>query len=276
MSNPQIKTANARWCRENVNARCGPADSGAHCRSRVQILNVTQDRTLPFAVPSPPASLPSCCAKRTYDEMTKLWRNNTWQISHNRTRSRIMADQIPPNGDKNKEDTPPPGASDRRRNGHRGRSSRSLRMPVSHFSATNTVTRSPTCPGTHRPRIGHAFRSNHANSVSALRSLVGQSAVCRIPASLLKAMPQELEILAEEAPSICLSNRIAAAEDGLRIDLGDESWTSILVTRDEYSVVQEKDPHFYRGETSTTATTPVFCVEQNPQQCVEHNSPAGE
>jgi len=79
----------------------------------------------------------------------------------------------------------------------------------------------------------------------------------RIKARHLKEIMQELELQAEGAELVDLDNRVGAAEGGVRIDLGDESWRTILVTRSGYAVVQEREPHFYRAKHQRPLPEPV-------------------
>ncbi len=76
-------------------------------------------------------------------------------------------------------------------------------------------------------------------------------------AAFLKHMVHELELRCEEATPVELQNRMAKTDDGIHIDLGDDLWRSILVTRDGYRVVQDQTPRFYRAKHQRPLPKPV-------------------
>jgi hypothetical protein len=101
-----------------------------------------------------------------------------------------------------------------------------------------------------------------------LKGVVLQKCNVRMSASLLKQIIQELELLAEEGQPVYLCNRVAAAADGIHIDMGDETWRSLHLTRDGFRPVQEKGPRFYRAKHEQPLPEPV--AGGKPWQILRH------
>ena len=76
-------------------------------------------------------------------------------------------------------------------------------------------------------------------------------------ASGLRQFVEDLELEAGAAKSTSLANRVAMAGGDIFVDLGDDCWTMIRVTRDGYRLVRQRKPRFYRAKHQQPLPKPV-------------------
>lgn len=69
-----------------------------------------------------------------------------------------------------------------------------------------------------------------------------------VPQALLRDLRNLFEVEAEDAAAVNLETRITSDSTGICIDLGDELWRTIKVTRDAYTVAQEQQIRFRRSK----------------------------
>jgi hypothetical protein len=101
-----------------------------------------------------------------------------------------------------------------------------------------------------------------------LHGLVQNAANTKASAAFLRQMVQELELRCEGATPVKLHNRMASGEDGIRIDLGDDLWRTILITRKGYSLIQDREPRFYRSKHQQPLPEPVAAGD--PQEILTY------